>query len=178
MKCRFQVLLAIVAGVAVLAGCGSDRKMGHVTGKVTLNNEPIAEIGVVFQPANFQPSTSKGGNEDRIGSGGLTDADGEYTLRFYDTDKAGALVGEHNIYLQATNISEDERDVIPDRPVRTRRGAGEKDAKDAKDAKVEETPRGKVINTDAVPKEWYSGKLTRTVKDGENVFNFELSKPE
>jgi hypothetical protein len=176
MMNRFQFVLALCVGAFGLAGCGTDRNAGQVTGKVTLDGEPIAEMGVVFQPANFQPK-SGGGPDDRVGSGGHTDANGEYTLRFYDTDKPGALVGEHNIYLQATNLSsEEERDVIPTAPARRRpiRGAQQ----DAKDAKVEETPKGKVINTEAVRKEWYSGKLTRTVKEGENVINFELSKPE
>jgi hypothetical protein len=84
------VWLAAVCAVAPLAlGCGGDsRQTGQVSGKVTSKGQPLADIGV-----NFEPIGSGAGR----GSFGRTDASGSYTLRFIDNDSAGALVGKHQV---------------------------------------------------------------------------------
>jgi hypothetical protein len=82
--------LALACAVPLfVTGCGGDsRQAGQVSGKVTLKGQPLAEVGV-----NFEPIGSGAGR----GSFGRTDASGTYTLRFIDNDSTGALVGKHQV---------------------------------------------------------------------------------
>jgi hypothetical protein len=82
----FLLLLAL--------GCGS-RKFAPVSGKVTLNGEPLANALVAFNPI------PKGGSSEAgPGSIGTTDANGEFTLRVRP-DQPGALVGNHRVGITA-----------------------------------------------------------------------------
>jgi hypothetical protein len=80
-------LVWFIAGLAA-AGCGDDRVGVAVSGKVTVNGQPMGDIGVTFEPV--------GGGAGR-GSYGKTDAQGQYALRFVDTDGRGALPGKHQV---------------------------------------------------------------------------------
>jgi len=83
--CRLVVLPWAVLWIA---GCGDDRQGVAVSGKITVNGQPMADIGVTFEPV------SAGAGR---GSYGKTDAQGQYSLRFVDTDGSGALVGKHQV---------------------------------------------------------------------------------
>lgn len=80
--------LAVV--LCFVGGCGgSDIETAPVSGVVTLDGAPIADILVNFQPvagATMDATASPG-------SYGLTDPDGRYTLEWADGD--GAVVREH-----------------------------------------------------------------------------------
>ena len=70
---------------AVIAGCGgSSQGLQPVTGKVTLDGQPLAGTTVEFQPS------ARGGSP----SYGETDAGGAFKLRF-TIDKEGAMLGDH-----------------------------------------------------------------------------------
>jgi hypothetical protein len=70
---------------ASLVGCGADGpELGLVSGRVTLDGQPLADARIEFQP------TASGGSP----SYGRTDAQGKFTLHFR-RDQPGAMLGEH-----------------------------------------------------------------------------------
>lgn len=76
-----------MVGLALLAaGCGGN--VSPVSGRVTLDGNPLPNASVIFQPT---------GSDAGSGSYGKTDADGRYTLRLVSNDKAGAVVGKHRV---------------------------------------------------------------------------------
>src|SRR2546426_3668999 len=81
-------LLPVLAALAV--GCGSG-SIAPVSGRVTLNNLPLANAAITFQPVaetNQNPGP---------GSGGFTDSDGRYTLKIVGKETKGAVVGKHKV---------------------------------------------------------------------------------
>jgi hypothetical protein len=86
----------------LFAGCGSAGKMVPVTGVVTLDGKPLANAHVVFQPEAAQGSSNPG-----IGSFGVTGPDGRYTLRAFDTEQPGAVVGKHRVDINLKVESDD-----------------------------------------------------------------------
>ncbi|MDX1945912.1 MAG: carboxypeptidase regulatory-like domain-containing protein [Pirellulaceae bacterium] len=80
-----SVLLLALA--TCLAGCEqTDANLGLVSGRVTLDGEPLAAALVVFSPVE------QGGSQ----SLGKTDADGKYVLNFAP-GLSGAQLGRHTI---------------------------------------------------------------------------------
>jgi hypothetical protein len=86
-----RLLAAVVSIGLFAAGCGGQGDVVPVSGRVTLNGQPLAGATVAFQPV------SPGMNErpEACGSAGRTDASGQFTLRLIEPDRDGALVGEH-----------------------------------------------------------------------------------
>ncbi len=79
-----KLSIGLLLAVATFIGCGgSGEPVGKVSGKVTLNGEPVPQASVMFEPVD-------GGRS----SFGMTDADGTYQLT-YMQENDGALVGEH-----------------------------------------------------------------------------------
>ncbi len=71
----------------ILVGCDSsgDRpNLGQVTGSVTLDGKPIADVLVRFEAEGFRASQ------------GVTDAEGQYRLR-YIRNIMGAAIGNHEV---------------------------------------------------------------------------------
>jgi hypothetical protein len=89
--CRSLPGARSLAGLALLvaAGCGGDAGLVDVSGRVTLDGQPLAGAVVEFRPADGRPSA------------GTTDADGRYALRYTATD-AGAVPGEHVVVITTT----------------------------------------------------------------------------
>lgn len=85
-----------MVGCLLLAGCSGSRKSAPVSGQVTLDGQPIADVFVSFQP---QVDASKDISVDAMGSTAVTDQAGKFTLRLSDTDQPGALVGKHVVRL-------------------------------------------------------------------------------
>ena len=108
MRARLALGLALV----LVLGCGK-KGFVPVSGKVTLNGQPLAGATVAFQPV------AEGGVEAGPGSAGKTDANGEYTLKA-STGQDGAWVGKHRVQitLVAPNVGEDDA-----RHAHSRRGA-------------------------------------------------------
>ena len=85
----FRMLFALWLAIPLAAaGCSEGRDSATVTGLITLDGRPVADIGVTFEPK---------GKGARQGSFGITDSDGRYTLRFADNELDGALIGVHRI---------------------------------------------------------------------------------
>jgi hypothetical protein len=79
------VLSFALLSTLLLSGCGSgDLELGSVSGTVTLDDRPLAEAIVEFQPASGSPSE------------GVTDSAGKYQLR-HTAKKKGALLGKHQV---------------------------------------------------------------------------------
>jgi hypothetical protein len=96
----------------LLSGCGGPNKLARVSGRVTLNGQPLAKAAVVFQPVATGNSINPG-----PGSGGITDSNGRYTLTLTGTKRNGAVVGQHKVII--TMAQED--DSADDRPKPSKR---------------------------------------------------------
>lgn len=75
--------------LVLLSGCGggSDTPpLGTVSGVVTLDEKPLADAEVTFQPETGRPSLGK------------TDSQGNYTLAYTVNDN-GALIGPHKVII-------------------------------------------------------------------------------
>ncbi|HZT79944.1 MAG TPA: carboxypeptidase-like regulatory domain-containing protein [Gemmataceae bacterium] len=82
-----------VLPLLLLAGCDTGPyKIAPVSGRVTLNGKPLANVAVTFQPIAPEGSIDAG-----PGSSGVTDADGRYTLTLIGKDRKGAVVGKHKV---------------------------------------------------------------------------------
>jgi hypothetical protein len=92
----FPLLLAI--GLLVYAGCDAgDPNLGTVTGKITLDGEPLADALVEFVPTGGAGSVSYG----------RTDANGEYEMEFA-RDTVGASIGENEIRITTGDVALDD----------------------------------------------------------------------
>jgi hypothetical protein len=95
------VPLALLLGA--VAGCGqSDHKIAPVSGRVTLNQKPVAGVHVSFQPSAGGASGARAG----FGSVGITDDQGRFQLKTIDSDRLGAVVGRHVVRLTAKELRE------------------------------------------------------------------------
>jgi hypothetical protein len=123
---------ALIASLA--AGCGDGRKSAPVSGKVTVNGQPLADIGV-----NFEPSGAGAGQ----GSFGKTDAQGRYTLKFVDTDQTGALIGTHQVTFTDLTAVKDQGDggALPKQQFRF-------DVRQTSEARQFEVPAGGTTSAD------------------------------
>lgn len=94
---------------AAISGCASRDQVRLVpaTGRVTLNNDPVVDASVIFEPA----SPSKG----KLATG-RTNAQGEFVL--YTDNRAGAVCGNYKaaiISANATTVAGPKSTRIPTR---------------------------------------------------------------
>src|SRR5262245_60968169 len=94
--CYSAMLLSVAA-----VGCGGP-DVARVSGKITLNGQPLAGAHVTFQPISPGPNV----RPEVAGSVGRTDASGHYSLRLVEPDRAGALVGEHRVTISTAEAAE------------------------------------------------------------------------
>lgn len=82
-------------------GCSSDGpELTDVTGKITLDGQPVAGCQVTFVPdGGGSPSYAQ------------TDAKGEYRLMF-TRNKYGAMLGRHNVSLETRKLSAAEKEEL------------------------------------------------------------------
>lgn len=76
---------------ALLTGCSDAPQLAEISGRVTMNGQPLKNVRVDFHPNPDKGTTGKG-------STGTTDANGNFTLT-YDGAKPGAIVGHHRVIL-------------------------------------------------------------------------------
>jgi hypothetical protein len=89
---------AIVA-FALLAGFGCNQNsVAPVSGRVTLDGQPLAGVFVIFEP--IQSGANPG-----MGSIGKTDAEGRYAMRQMQPDRPGALVGKHRVRITTAPLA-------------------------------------------------------------------------
>ena len=85
--------LLVVFVLGLFVGCNSEPyRTARVSGTVTLNGQPIANVAVMFQPVAGDGNYSPG-----PGSTGITGADGRYTLKLVGKETTGAVVGKHKV---------------------------------------------------------------------------------
>jgi hypothetical protein len=72
-----------------------------VSGRVTLDGQPLAGAVVTFQP--LRPENPRAG-----GSTGRTDAQGQFVLTLIDPPTPGALVGKHIVTITTATVSNDD----------------------------------------------------------------------
>jgi hypothetical protein len=94
---RIFVCSFAVTFLAVVIGCGGGPEMGEVTGTVTLDGKPAANLEVSFNPKDSRQGTT---------ALGYTKADGTYELR-YPGDKTGAPVGQYTVSIVGAEVDEE-----------------------------------------------------------------------
>lgn len=99
---RFAPWFGLLTVCVAVLGCGGSDNVARVTGVVTLNDEPLANATVRFQPiAGGRPSTA------------ITDSAGRYDL-VYTRSEQGAEVGRHTVSI--TTYDAGDPDGEPPRP--------------------------------------------------------------
>jgi hypothetical protein len=86
----------------LLLGCGGngDRpKLGLVSGKVTLNGQPLKNVEISFIPEKGRPSY------------GQTDGEGNYNLDYIRNIK-GAKIGKHTIHVYSGKVDNAQNKAI------------------------------------------------------------------
>ena len=105
-----KLVLSLVLLVP-LAGCGSDGySLAPVSGRVTVDGEPILGLRVSFEPI--------GGTERPLPgpeSIAITDADGKYVLYTIATNRRGAVVGACRVRILALPGNEPDHLISDDR---------------------------------------------------------------
>lgn len=76
--------LALAWALLAASGCGSGPKFVPVSGTVTMNSEPLADVSVMFLPE---------GSDGSLTAEGMTDSSGKYTLMTRDVP--GAALGKY-----------------------------------------------------------------------------------
>ena len=143
---HLKQLIALVAcfGLLGLSGCGGGNSdISPVTGTIKIDGEPINYASVTFMPTQGRAST------------GLTDADGQYTLK-YVIGQEGALLGQHKVYVTTRVVKE---------------GSYGQDSGGIKD------PVRKTGRKELLPKKYAdrgATELTAIVEKGDNTIDFDL----
>lgn len=87
-------LFATAVACVFVAGCGGGPNFVAVSGVVKVDGQPYKNAVV-----SFQPQSSDGNPNPGIGSSGVTDDQGRFTLTAAD-GKKGAAVGKHRVRIQ------------------------------------------------------------------------------
>jgi hypothetical protein len=99
MYAKYAIFAASLLAPA-LAGCSDDPfQIAPVSGRVTLNGEPLADARVSFQPISD-------GKDVGPDSSATTDAQGNYSLATHD-GRRGATVGSHRVRISTLKLSAD-----------------------------------------------------------------------
>jgi hypothetical protein len=86
----------IAALVLTAAGCGrAPYQVAPVSGRVTLNGQPLAKAHVHFAPVGTRD------HNPGPTSQGLTDAQGRFSLRLDNPPQPGAVVGRSRVFITA-----------------------------------------------------------------------------
>jgi hypothetical protein len=101
------VRLGLVLGAALLAGCGGHgrSRTAAVSGRVTLDGEPLAGARVSFYPIHDPRSGSQSGPEAH----GETDSEGRYALTTVFGAR-GATVGPNRVMISTRKTRPDPND--------------------------------------------------------------------
>src|SRR5262245_3421686 len=83
----------LAALAVVLAGCSrGPYQVASVSGRVTLDGQPLPSAAVLFQPVAPEGNINPG-----PGSYGITDEDGRYSMTLVGVESKGAVVGKHKV---------------------------------------------------------------------------------
>jgi len=81
-----------LCAIILLCGCGADSRIAPVSGVVTLNGKPVADVAVSFQPIATDTNNAPG-----PAAYGVTGPDGRYTARILGEQAKGASVGKNQV---------------------------------------------------------------------------------
>jgi len=95
-RLRFGLVCGLAVFCAVLPGCGGKSNVVAVSGRVTVDGQPLANVAV-----NFGPLT--GGLDGAYAAYGKTDQEGRYTLKLVDDDQRGGMVGKNRVTLNESS---------------------------------------------------------------------------
>lgn len=167
---KLSTLSAVVAvGIlsVTLVGCGGGGAdlpdLGAVSGKVTMDGQPLAGATVIFTPSSGPGSST-----------GVTNEAGEYTLVFRQA--VGAVIGNHKVSISKLNsgdpsLHDQQAGTGPDAPAAPAAGGGSGGhGQSSGDAGVTRDPAETIA-----AKYNDSTELTAEVKSGENKFDFPLT---
>jgi len=87
-----------VTGILSLSGCSTRNdlpELGEVTGRITLDGQPLPHAQIQFLPASGRPSSAES-NED-----------GRYRLQ-YTADEYGAVIGAHTVQIRTAVDGRDD----------------------------------------------------------------------
>jgi hypothetical protein len=103
----------LLLGFALLSalGCGSPYKLAPVSGKVTLNGQPLVNATIAFNPIRKEGSRSLDAGPHSVGN---TNAAGEFALNTL-TGENGALVGKHTVVISLISSEAEQGDARPPR---------------------------------------------------------------
>ena len=104
----FRRCLSLTVLLATACGSSGGGKFAPVSGKITMNGEPLANAMI-----NFQPIVPEGTTDPPAPSGAKTNEKGEFTLESADGTK-GAWVGKHQVRI---SLWIDVGDLRPERRV-------------------------------------------------------------
>src|SRR5438132_3509053 len=79
--------------LVLLIGCGKPYKVAHVSGRVTLDGQPLAKASITFVPQASKENIAPGPT-----AASFTDADGRYTL-YVDKGTPGSVVHKCRVYI-------------------------------------------------------------------------------
>jgi hypothetical protein len=89
----YRCLAGLLLLALLLPGCGKGGpKVVPVSGRVTMDNKPLANADVTFSPA--ESGSSKSAN---LESSGRTDEEGRYSLKTNQDRRDGAVIGTHKV---------------------------------------------------------------------------------
>jgi hypothetical protein len=94
MMLRFALAISTIVVAAI--GCGAGGKVAPVSGVVTLNGKPVADVAVTFQPVVIDTNNAPGPS-----AVGVTGPDGRYTAKPITGEGQGATVGKNQIRFSA-----------------------------------------------------------------------------
>jgi hypothetical protein len=87
--CTYLRLCSLMPLLLLLLGCAKSYKLAPVSGRVMMDDHPLANAEVRFTPVS---------DEKLPGSVGVTDDQGNYELHFgSNRDTPGAVLGEHRV---------------------------------------------------------------------------------
>ena len=96
---RYVFLWLAIAAI----GCQRGPELAEVTGRVALDNTPLANVRVTFTPLDGPQSFA------------TTGADGRYEL-IYSGGRKGAVIGSHKVSVETYRIGRDEQGEIVEFP--------------------------------------------------------------
>jgi hypothetical protein len=94
----FRKLTSGAAFVCVVAALGCHGEIVPVSGRVTLEGQPLANAVVTFQPMG----SGKSAETTTTGSVGKTDSEGRFVLRLVSPEQYGAAVGDHFVTISTS----------------------------------------------------------------------------
>ena len=94
--------VVVIFAVALLTVMGCDDGYPNVSGMITVDEQPIANVRVVFSPQTVGDNHTPG-----PWSMGVTDESGRYTLRTR-RDESGAVAGPHKVGFEWSDVDFDQ----------------------------------------------------------------------